>query len=96
MVLNYKHDRFALTPSMQILAGNRYGAPESMVGVDPANPSCQALAGSSAAGDPRYPNGVSGQTGAAGYNAMSCGSVLAVPNHFTGVFDQPGSFVNPT
>src|SRR5579864_7469136 len=67
-----------------------------MVGIDPANPQCAALSGTSAAGDPRYPYGTAGQNGAASYNAMSCGGVLSVPDNATGVFDQPGSFVNPT
>ncbi len=91
LVLNYKHDKFAITPSFQVLAGNRYGSPESMVGIDPAS-ACGAL-GTAAAGDPRY---LYGSAGGAAYDAMTCGNVIPVPNSYTGGFDQPGAFVNPT
>jgi hypothetical protein len=94
LVLNYKHDKFAITPSFQVLAGNRYGSPESMVGIDPAA-GCGSL-GTSASGDPRYLYGTAGQTGGQAYNAISCNGVMTVPNMYTGGFDQPGAFVNPT
>jgi hypothetical protein len=44
LLLNYKHDKFAITPSMQFQGGNRYGAPETSPGVDPAA-GCTALPG---------------------------------------------------
>jgi len=34
--LNYKHNRFAMTPTIQFIAGQRYGAPETTIGSDPA------------------------------------------------------------
>jgi TonB dependent receptor/Carboxypeptidase regulatory-like domain/TonB-dependent Receptor Plug Domain len=94
LVLNYKREKFSATPSFQLLGGNRYGSPESMVGVDPAA-GCASL-GTSPANDPRYPYGNGGQTGAGAYDAMTCAGVIPVPNTFTGTFDQPGAFVNPT
>ncbi len=90
LVLNYKHNKLAITPSFQFLGGNRYGSPESMVGIDPAAGGCATLG--STAGDPRYPYG---SPGGASYDALGCAGVIPVPNKYTGVFDQPGAFVNP-
>ena len=42
LLLNYKHDKLAVTPSFQFVAGNRYGAPVTMPGIDPAA-GCVAL-----------------------------------------------------
>lgn len=44
MVVNYKHDKYAITPSLQFLGGERYGYPLSSVGIDPAA-GCDPLAG---------------------------------------------------
>lgn len=90
LVLNYKHDKFAITPSLQFLAGNRYGSPETTPGIDPAA-GCLALAGSSAT-DPRYPYG---SPGGAPYDATSCTGTVVIPNPYTKGFDQPGAFVQP-
>jgi hypothetical protein len=90
LVLNYKHDKFAVTPTFQLVAGNRYGSPESTPGIDPAS-GCAALAGSTT-GDGRYPYGAAGGSP---YDAMSCGGTLVIPNPYSHTFDQPGAFVNP-
>ena len=45
LVLNYKHDKFAITPSFQFQGGNRYGAPETSPGIDPASAGCTHLVG---------------------------------------------------
>ncbi|HZZ64009.1 MAG TPA: TonB-dependent receptor [Candidatus Baltobacteraceae bacterium] len=92
LVLNYKHDRWAITPSLQFLAGNRYGAPETTPGIDPAAGGCTALGGSPS-GDPRYPYGAAGGSP---YNAMNCTGTITIPNPYTKQFDQPGAFVNPS
>src|SRR5579884_1396408 len=52
LILQYKHKKFAITPTFQFVAGNRYGAPETMPGIDPAF-GCSTI-GSSVSGDPRY------------------------------------------
>ncbi len=44
LVLNYKHQRWAVTPSVQFQGGTRYGAPETTPGIDP-QAGCSALAG---------------------------------------------------
>ncbi len=90
LILNYKHDKLAITPSFEFVSGNHYGSPESMVGVDPAA-GCSALAGTTT-GDPRYPYGASG---GAPFDATSCAGTIPVPNRFTGNFDPIGAFVNP-
>ncbi|MDQ6930460.1 MAG: TonB-dependent receptor [Candidatus Eremiobacteraeota bacterium] len=90
LVLNYKHDKFAITPSIQFQAGARYGEPETTLGVDPGT--CGApLSGSVASNDPRYPYGA---PGGGAFDATNCGTVV-IPNQFTGKFDNLGSFVQP-
>ncbi len=91
-ILNYKHGKFAITPSFQFVAGNRYGAPETMPGIDPAA-GCTALAGTIAR-DPRYPYGA---PGGAPYNSHTCVAQLnAIPDSYTGVFDGLGAFREPS
>ncbi|MBV8285179.1 MAG: TonB-dependent receptor [Candidatus Eremiobacteraeota bacterium] len=79
LVLNYKHDKFAITPSFQFEGGEKYGYPLSSVGIDPAAGGCTPLAG--------YP----GQRA----NSTSCNSVVNIPNPYTGTFDDLNSFTQP-
>ena len=37
LLLNYKHQRFAITPSVQFQGGGKYGIPISEAGIDPAS-----------------------------------------------------------
>ncbi len=91
LILQYKHKKIAVTPSFQYVAGNRYGAPETMPGIDPAL-GCTAGSGS-VTGDPRYPYGA---PGGAPYDAASCGGTLsAIPDSYTGHFDNLGEFREP-
>jgi len=91
LLLQYKHRRWSVNPAFQLFAGQRYGAPESVPGIDPAQ-GCGALPGG-LANDPRYPYG---GAGGAPYNAATCnGALNAIPDPFTGAFDQPGAFVAP-
>ncbi len=96
IVLNYKHDKFAITPALQFAAGNRYGYPNSTVGVDPS--SCTAvLAGGTVSNDPRYPYGGYGSP----YDVTKCtstpytGGSLSIPNPATLKFDGIGAFTSP-
>ena len=92
VLLNYKHDKLAVTPSFQFAAGNRYGAPETVPGIDPAL-GCAALSGAGTAHDPRYPYGAAG---GAPYDASTCaGELNAIPDPYTGQFDGIGAFRNP-
>ncbi|MGZ3561502.1 MAG: hypothetical protein ACXVAS_06615, partial [Vulcanimicrobiaceae bacterium] len=92
-ILNYKHDKFAITPTLQFAGGGRYGSPESNYGIDPTA-GCTGLAGTNASNDPRYIYG--GPNGTAGYDASSCLGVIPVPNTYTKQFDGLGAFVQPS
>ncbi len=91
LILQYKHKKLAITPSFQYVAGNRYGAPETTPGIDPANASCAALTGA-ISGDPRYPYGA---PGGSPYDATVCPSALVIPDSYTGKFDALGAFREP-
>jgi len=83
LVVNYKHDKWALSPQFQFQQGVRYGEPLSGFGIDP----------SSCTGDPRYPYGASG---GAAYDAMTCGNTIAAPDPYTHLFDGIGAFRGPS
>jgi hypothetical protein len=90
IILNYKHDKFAITPSLQFQGGARYGEPESTNGIDPTT--CGApLTPTVGASDPRYPYG---NAGGGAFDATNCGS-LVIPDPYTHAFDGVGSFVQP-
>ncbi|MDB5072200.1 MAG: cirA 1 [Candidatus Eremiobacteraeota bacterium] len=89
-IVQYKKGPLAITPAVQFFGGARYGIPESMPGVDPS--SCTTGLASGFSGDPRYPYGA---PGGSPYDSRSCGGTLAIPNVFTGKFDNLGSFVEP-
>ena len=91
LLVSYKHDRFAITPSLQFFSGTRYGAPLESSGIDPS--SCGLPLGSPIASDPRYPYGA---PGGAPYDALTCTATLtAIPNPFTKQFDNLGAFRGP-
>ena len=93
LVVNYRHNAFAFTPSIQFQAGQRYGLPEANAGIDPAA-GCTPLAGATTANDPRYTYGAAG---GAPYDALTCKSALtAIPNVFTNKFDAIGAFTSPS
>ena len=90
MVLSYRHDKWAITPSLQFQAGARYGSPESMPGVAPDS-ACGTLAPGT---DPRYPYGNPGPNT---YNAMGCTDAsVVIPDPYTKQFDSLGAFVQPS
>ncbi len=91
-LLNYRHDKFAITPSVQFQTGNRYGAPETTPGFAPE--ACTGTVGS-VAGDPRYAYGGSGSA-ADGTSCATGNALAAIPDPYTGQFDLPGSFRNPS
>jgi hypothetical protein len=90
LILSYKHNKLAITPSFQFVAGNRYGAPETTPGIDPI--SCGTpLSGAIDRG--RYPYGA---VGGSPYDATTCASQLAaIPDQYTGQFDPLGAFRQP-
>jgi len=94
LLLNYKHNRLTVTPSLQFVAGNRYGAPITTPGIDPALAPCDAPLLGTTTGDPRYPYGASGGLP---FNADKgkCGATLSIPDPYTGQFDGIGAFREP-
>lgn len=86
----FRHDKWSFTPLAELLAGPRYGGPQQQIGVDPA--SCAPLASGTVVGDKRYPFGGSGQP----YDATTCGNTIFIPDQFTGNFDSPGAFRQPS
>jgi hypothetical protein len=93
IILNYKRNKLSISPSVQVQAGNRYGAPLTTPGIDPAA-GCRGLAGHQIAGDPRYPYGA---TGGLPFNATTCASPAGVnvPDPYTRQFDGIGAFREP-
>ncbi|HTV73795.1 MAG TPA: TonB-dependent receptor [Candidatus Acidoferrales bacterium] len=94
LLLNYKHDKFAMTPTLQFSGGGRYGSPVEGQGIDPAAGGCAALPGvTSFTGDTRYPYGAAG---GAPYDAETCTGVITTPDFATGGFDSFGAFTEPS
>ena len=89
LAVTYHHDKLAVTPLFSYISGSRYGAPEQQIGVDPR--SCAPLAGA-VASDPRYKYGGVGVP----YDATTCFNTMVIPDQFTGNFDSPGAFVEPS
>jgi hypothetical protein len=88
LLVNYKHQKFAITPSVQFQGGGKYGIPITEAGINPASvgppnptsgtPICEPLAGFGSR-----------------YNASTCTGVVNIPNPFTGAFDPIGAFTEP-
>lgn len=88
LLLNYKHDKLSISPSFQVIAGQKYGAPLNQLGWDPT--SCNQ--NQAAAGIP------SAVAAGLGQNAdwTSCTAQLNIPNYETGTFDRMGAYTQPT
>lgn len=91
LIVQWKKNRFAITPSLQFEGGSRYGSPLAVGGVAPD--SCSPLPGANPAGDPRYAG--TGITAGSAYDASSCTGNLPIPDPFTRQFDGIGQFVQP-
>ncbi len=90
LLLNYRHNRWTFAPVFQYIAGSRYGAPQQQIGVNPAT--CGPLA-APLSGDPRYPPG---STSGNPYDATTCSGTMIIPDQFSGNFDAPGAFREPS
>lgn len=95
VILNYRVNRFAITPSVQFMSGSRYGSPMDVPGVDPvacaATGSNQGTTGVATTNNPL----------ACDYTTYLGGSVspwgtLFVPNPQTGRFANFGQFTEPS
>ncbi len=92
LVLNYRHGKFAITPSVSLLEGATYGTPSDVQGLDPR--ACtNNLASRHLPGNPLTADYTS-----CGFALTSDGSVpgnLYIPNPQTGTFDTFGEFRQP-
>lgn len=89
LVLNYKHDKFAIAPALQFSGGNRYGYPIAQTGIDPST--CSGFLAGATSGDPRYPYGGAGSP----FDATTCGGGPAIPNAGSKMFDGVGAYTQP-
>jgi hypothetical protein len=89
-IVQYKHDKLAVTPALQFSGGQRYGAPANLPGISPDT--CGATTGPTT-GDARYNFG---SAGGEGYDATSCTASQAIPNPYTARFDGLGQYVAPS
>ncbi len=87
LIVNYRHDKWAITPSLQISTGSSYGSPFTVQGVDPRL--CTAIDMSVGAG-----NDQCAYTSLIGQGATATG-LLYIPNPETGTFDNIGQYHNP-
>jgi hypothetical protein len=87
LILNYRHQKWAVTPSFQLASGSSYGSPFTVQGVDPRT--CTAVDPNQTAGtnECAYPSVIAQGATASG--------LLYVPNPQTGSFDGIGTFREP-
>jgi hypothetical protein len=84
LILNYKHDRFSVTPSFLLSSGAKYGAPLAWPGYDPANCGATLTGAATGPADPA----------SCGVNAQT-GLPLFIPDVYTGHYDNLGEFNEP-
>ena len=97
LVLNYKHDKFAITPALTLNQGASYGTPADFHGMDPRT--CRQNQGVDGANIPSAPNPLiadytSCRAAAIGASGTNPG-YLYVPNPYTGTYDTFGQFHQP-
>jgi hypothetical protein len=87
LILNYRHDKWAVTPSLQLSSGSSYGSPITVQGVDPRECSAVDNTDTVAANECAY-------TSVIGTAATTSG-LLYIPNPQTGTFDGIGAYHQP-
>ncbi len=95
LVLNYKRDKFAITPVFTLNQGATYGTPSDFQGLDPRT--CkrnQGAEGIPDAANPQTADYTSCKAAAIGASGTSPGH-LYIPNPYTGSFDSFGQFRQP-
>lgn len=97
LLLNYKHDKFSITPALMINQGASYGSPGDFQGLDPRT--CRQNQGPDGANipsapSPQSPDYTSCHAAAVGASGSQPG-YLFVPNPYTGTFDTFGQFRQP-
>jgi len=97
LLLNYKHDKFSITPALMINEGASYGDPANFQGLDPRT--CSQNQGPlganiASAPNPLAPDYTSCHAAAIGASGSTPG-YLFIPNPYTGKFDTFGQFRQP-
>jgi len=86
LVLQWKHQKLAITPSLTYSSGASYGSPLSYPGYIP-NGNCA---------DPAHPYSCTGSGATNGFSNVSGLDFLFIPDAFTGRFDNLGAFKEPS
>jgi hypothetical protein len=94
LVVNYRHQKFAITPSVQFQSGTRYGTPYDVYGVDPRD--CGSNQGPTGTDVATTNNPLTCDYLTAGPGAAPNFTYLYVPNPQTGKFASLGQFTEPT
>jgi hypothetical protein len=92
IILNWRANKLAITPSVQLIEGSPYGGPMDIIGLDPRT--CGYTQGETG-----VPGGVAGNcdwTTVTAPAASSAAGVLYIPNPQTGQFATPGEYRNPS
>ncbi len=92
-IVNYKHNRFNITPALTFNEGSLYGNPGDVLGIDPRT--CTR----NSAAIPTARNPLRADYTSCGLSATQNGSVpgeFFIPNPQTGVFDSFGAFRQPS
>jgi hypothetical protein len=91
-LINYKHDRFAITPTLQFQSGQKYGSPQTVYGIDPR----VCTANSATSGIASAPSPLQADyTSCFGTTALTPSGALFVPEPSTGKFDSVGQYTQP-
>lgn len=89
LLVQYKHNRLAVTPALQLVAGQKYGTPETTLGIAP-----DLCGGTISGASNRYDVTTCGGSG--GYYGNVGGFAIPIPNQETGQFDNLGAFTEPS
>jgi hypothetical protein len=88
LLVQYKKDRFSVTPALEFVGGQKYGTPQTTSGVAPD------LCAGGFQGTTRYDISTCTPGGGDFYGYLP-GYNMVVPNQLTGTFDNLGAFTEP-
>lgn len=89
LVVNYKHDKFSITPALTLNQGAPYGNPADFQGVDPRTCTANQASIGVSGGPPHAPDYTSCSL------AATPSGTLYIPNPATGKFDNFGAYTQP-
>jgi hypothetical protein len=92
LILNYRKNKLAVTPSFQVLAGTNYGSPEDVAGLDPRV--CTTNQGTTKVATTNNPLDCDYRTSQGPGAALPFG-YLYIPNPSSGSFSKIGQYQEP-